>query len=57
MEAAQAQAGEVAAVGDAEIILVGKHTWSLGPLGPILRAVGIGFGLGLLVMTLVVLAR
>ena len=57
MEAVQAQAGEVSAVGDAETILVGKHAGSLGPIGPILRALGIGFGLGLVVMTLVLLTR
>jgi hypothetical protein len=57
MEAVQAQAGEVTAVGDAEMILVGKHAGSLGPIGPILRAVGIGFGLGLLLMAVVVFTR
>ena len=49
------QTGEGAGVGDAPVLAIGKHAWSLGPAGPILRAAGFGFALGLLVMTAVAL--
>lgn len=49
------QTGEGAGVGDAPVLAIGKHAWSLGPAGPILRAAGLGFALGLLVMTAVAL--
>ncbi|HWA73353.1 MAG TPA: hypothetical protein VG937_13500 [Polyangiaceae bacterium] len=33
-----------------ESIQVNKHEWSLGPIKPILRALGIGFAVGLVTM-------
>ena len=48
--------GEDPGAGEPSVLLVGnKHAWSLGPAGPIVRAASIGFGLGLLVMTVVAL--
>lgn len=38
-------------------IQLGKHELSLGPLKPILRAVGIGFALGLVAMTVLALVQ
>jgi hypothetical protein len=45
------ETGEVTGDGDASILLVAKQPESLAPVGPILRAAGVGFGLGLLLMT------
>jgi hypothetical protein len=33
-----------------ESIQLNKHAWSLGPIKPILRALGIGFAVGLVTM-------
>jgi hypothetical protein len=36
-----------------ESIQLNKHAWSLGPIRPILRALGIGFAVGLLTMAVI----
>lgn len=50
------QAGTNLGVEGSEILVIGRTRWSLGALGPILKALGIGFALGVLtssVLTLV----
>jgi hypothetical protein len=50
MDAVQTRAGDDFELATGQVIQVGKRRVELGPSGPILRALGLGFGLGLLVM-------
>ena len=54
MDAVQTRAGEDFELATGRVVQVGKRG-ALGPTGPILRAVGLGFGLGLVVMLVVTL--
>lgn len=54
MEAVQTRAGEELG-GQAHALRLDEHGGSLGQAGPILRAAGLGFALGLLVMIVLTL--
>jgi hypothetical protein len=51
MNAVEMRAGEDLDMQSGRVIQLGKDRWSLGQAGPILRAVGLGFALGLAAMT------
>jgi hypothetical protein len=55
MDAVQMRAGEDLGPTSAELLPVGKERASLGPAKPIVRALGLGFALGLLAMTVLTL--
>ena len=55
MAAVQMRAGEDLGVQEEQVIQIGKGRASLGPAGPILRAAGLGFALGLIAMAVLTL--
>lgn len=50
MDGVHSRAGDDFHIAPGKVMQVGKHGWALGPAGPILRAAGVGFALGLLAM-------
>jgi len=55
MDAVQMRAGEDLGLSSPDEVQIGKNRGALGPPGPILRALGLGFTLGLAVMTVLTL--
>jgi hypothetical protein len=55
MDAVRTRAGEDFELATGRVVQVGKQRMALGPLAPILRAVSLGFGLGLVVMLVLTL--
>lgn len=55
MDAVQTRAHGDPGERELEVLVIGRNAWSLGPAGPIVRAAGIGFGIGVIVMTVVTL--
>jgi len=55
MDGVHSRAGDDFDIGPGQVLQAGKQGWAFGPAGPILRAVGVGFGLGLAVMTILTL--
>ena len=55
--AAEIHSGEGLGSASAESIQISKHEWALGPMKPILRALGVGFAIGLATMTVLALLQ
>jgi len=49
------QVGSDLGVRASQVLVIGRTKWSLGPLGPILKALGIGFALGAMTTAMVAL--
>lgn len=50
MAAVESEMGEGLGSPSERAVQLDKHAWSLGPIKPILRALGIGFAIGLVTM-------
>lgn len=57
MAAVQMRVGEDVGVQEERVTQLGKDQASLGPAGPILRAAGLGFALGLIAMAVLTLVN
>ena len=48
------QAGSDLGAEAPEVLVIGHTKWSFGPIGPILKALGVGFAIGVITTALVV---